>query len=106
MALLHKELSRYYHFRAEKREIELPPDTADAAAGPDSIAMTALLLDGIWSAARELPALSQKCLSLCYGFDQPVARIAEALDLSETAVKSRLHRARMFVRAPSNEESV
>ena len=100
VTLLHKELARYYRFRAEKRETELPYHTlaADTAAMPERLGITALTLSEIWDAVKSMPALSQKAFVLYYGFDQPIAEIARSLSLSETAVKSRLHRARAYVR--------
>lgn len=46
-----------------------------------------------------------KAFLLYYGFDQPIAEIAQSLSLSETAVKSRLHRARAYVRSRLCSES-
>ena len=104
VALLHKELARYYRFRAEKREVELPQHAliADGASMPEVIGVTSLTLGEIWEAVQSMSLLSQKAFLLYYGFDQPVAAIAQSLDLSETAVKSRLHRARAFVRSRMN----
>ena len=104
VALLHKELARYYRFRAEKREVELPQHAliADGASMPEVIGVTSLTLGEIWEAVQSMPLLSQKAFLLYYGFDQPIAAIAQSLDLIETAVKSRLHRARAFVRSRLN----
>ena len=104
VTLLHKELARYYRFRAEKREVELPQHAliADGASMPEVIGVTSLTLGEIWEAVQSMALLSQKAFLLYYGFDQPVAAIAQSLDLSETAVKSRLHRARAFVRSRLN----
>lgn len=107
VTLLHKELARYYRFRAEKRETELPYHalTADDAVVPERIGVTSLTLSEIWDAVKSMPVLSQKAFLLYYGFDQPIAEIARSLSLSETAVKSRLHRARAFVRSRLCSES-
>ena len=57
------------------------------------------MLDEVWDCVHEMPRLTQKAFLLYYGFDQPVARIARTLALSETAVKNRLYRARALLRA-------
>lgn len=101
VTLLHKELARYYRFHAGRSEAELRQDLPPAAAvqpAAETLGVTALTLSEVWDCVRSMPPLSQKVFLLYYGLDQPIAQIAQALSLSETAVKSRLHRARAFVR--------
>ncbi len=54
---------------------------------------------GIWAAVRALPGDQAAAVALRYGADLPIAEIAATMHLSETAVKSLLHRARATLRA-------
>ncbi|WP_165073629.1 sigma-70 family RNA polymerase sigma factor [Paludisphaera rhizosphaerae] len=67
------------------------PNPADAALQREESAV-------IWGSLRDLPDLYREPLILYYRQDQSVADVAEALDLSEDAVKQRLARGRAMLR--------
>ncbi|MBS1847235.1 MAG: sigma-70 family RNA polymerase sigma factor [Actinobacteria bacterium] len=52
----------------------------------------------IWAAVRRLPRDQAAAVALRYAADLAIADIAETMHLSETAVKSLLHRARVTLR--------
>jgi RNA polymerase sigma-70 factor (ECF subfamily) len=66
---------------------------ADAGAGRDVI-----LARRIERLTAQLSAAQQAVVALFYGEDQPVAQIAEALDMPENTVKTHLRRARGALR--------
>lgn len=53
----------------------------------------------VWRVVKTEPLLSYQSFVLYYGFDQPVRQIAEALHISEDAVKARLYRTRERIRS-------
>ena len=52
----------------------------------------------IWSAVRDLPEKQATAVALHYGADLSIATVAEEMELSESAVKTLLHRARNTLR--------
>jgi RNA polymerase sigma-70 factor (ECF subfamily) len=52
----------------------------------------------IWSAVRDLPSNQATAIALHYGADLSIAGVAEEMELSESAVKTLLHRARNALR--------
>jgi RNA polymerase sigma-70 factor (ECF subfamily) len=52
----------------------------------------------IWSAVRDLPSNQATAVALHYGADLSIAMVAEEMELSESAVKTLLHRARNALR--------
>jgi RNA polymerase sigma-70 factor (ECF subfamily) len=63
-------------------------------------------LSEIWSAVRDLPEPQARAVALHYGADLSVATIAIEMDLSESAVKSLLHRARTSLRRHDTVEEM
>ena len=56
------------------------------------------MLGKVWDEIASAPAESYKAFVLYYYLDMTVADIARELNLSESAVKSRIHRLRASVR--------
>lgn len=54
--------------------------------------------DDVWAAVRRLPTEQATAIALRYGADLGIAEIADTLGVTETAVKSLLHRARTTLR--------
>lgn len=52
----------------------------------------------IWAAVRDLPPKQVTAVALHYGADLSIAAVAEEMDMSESAVKTLLHRARNALR--------
>lgn len=61
-------------------------------------AINAEMLGKVWDEIASAPAESYKAFVLYYYLDMTVADIARELNLSESAVKSRIHRLRASVR--------
>jgi RNA polymerase sigma-70 factor (ECF subfamily) len=55
-------------------------------------------LGEIWTAVRDLPSNQATAVALHYGADLSIAGVAEEMELSESAVKTLLHRARNALR--------
>lgn len=53
----------------------------------------------IWAAVRQLPVNQATAVALHYGADLSIATVAAEMDLSESAVKTLLHRSRTTLRA-------
>ena len=101
--LAHKELSRHYKRKAEKREREVDLAGYDEAVPDESIPFVELMeqedtLHKIQQLVKRLPLLSYKAFVLFYRYDMPVAHVAQQLGISEDNVKTRLFRARNAVR--------
>ena len=60
--------------------------------------INAEMLSKVWDEIASAPAESYKAFVLYYYLDMTVADIARELSLSESAVKSRIHRLRASVR--------
>lgn len=80
---------------AERRAIERlvrrnpPTDTTQAADPPD---------DALWAAVVELPTAQLRAVVMHYGADLAIDDIAREMELTNTAVKSLLFRARQELR--------
>lgn len=73
-------------------------DFAAAADDPATAAVAREEEDLVWHALEELPEPYRETLILYYREEQGLARIADALELSEDAVKQRLARGRAMLR--------
>jgi RNA polymerase sigma factor (sigma-70 family) len=73
-----------------------PPGAGGPTPLEDALAREEATL--LWRALEEIPATYREPLVLFYREDQSVARVAEALDLSEDAVRQRLSRGRTMLR--------
>ena len=60
----------------------------------------------IWSAVRELPVNQATAVALHYGADLSIATVADEMDLTESAVKTLLHRARNTLRTHDVVEEI
>lgn len=69
---------------SRRREPETPPQDLDHAA--------------LWSEVRGLPEKQATAVALHYGADLSIATIATEMELSDSAVKTLLHRARATLR--------
>ena len=102
-AMLQKELSRYYRFHAllRREKEEAIPLAVDV---PEADALDRLTLDEIWEQVRQQPEATQKVFVLYYGHDMSIRDIAEALGMTESAVKNRLMHARSKIRIAMQKE--
>lgn len=60
----------------------------------------------IWAKVRELPEVQCKAIALFYGADQSIEHVAEDLDLSVSAAKTALYRARTTLRNTLSDQEV
>jgi RNA polymerase sigma-70 factor (ECF subfamily) len=72
-------------FRARHREVHTPPPSPDRVA--------------LFAALKTLPGQQRQAVILHYLADQPLADIAESMEVSLNTVKSWLHRARIALAA-------
>lgn len=77
------------------RVVPLNPETADPT---DQFRFATEEQETLFRALRSLPETHRTVLYLFYFADQPVARIAELLDVGPAAVKMRLSRGRALMR--------
>ena len=77
------------------RVVPLNPDAAEPA---DQFRFATEEQEALFGALRSLPENYRTVLYLFYFADQPVARIAELLDVGQAAVKMRLSRGRRMMR--------
>ena len=80
--------------RHEPLETEEAQQFPCGAAMPDAAAVDADEARIIWEVLADLPKAARVPLVLFYREGQSIAAVAEALELSEDAVKQRLHRGR------------
>lgn len=89
-------VTRNLHRNRVRNETDARP--MDAAAGddttPQDVASDVAASLDVLAVLDELPEGDRTCLWLFYYADLPVNEVAAALKISETAVKTRLHRAR------------
>lgn len=83
--------------RAVQRVAMTPPAT-DGTGDADS----RIDHDGLWAAVRALPGDQAAVIALRYGADLGVDEIADTLEISASAVKSLLHRARATLRGSTD----
>ena len=95
------ELYHRYRNQQKKSEREMPllETLPDEQAPFESLLLDQLEAADVWRIVRTEPLLSYQAFVLYYGFDQSVREIAEALFISEDAVKARLYRTRERIRA-------
>jgi RNA polymerase sigma-70 factor, ECF subfamily len=95
------ELAKRYRARAGKSEREEPfnEDMPDRLPPFEHALLERMDAQEIWSIVKSEPLLSYQSFALYYGFDQSVKQIANALHLSEDAVKARLYRTRERIRS-------
>ena len=101
MSILLKELSAFYRFKIIRAEKERHITDGMAELSLDDIEDSAInteLLGKVWNEIASAPAKSYKAFVLYYYLDMAVADIARELNLSESAVKSRIHRLRAYLR--------
>ncbi len=83
--------------RRVKTNLDAIPDVATDSESPDEHAASAEEETLVWQALAEIPENYREPLILFYREAQSVARVAEALDLTQDAVKQRLSRGRKMV---------
>ena len=95
------ELYKRYRSQARTNEREEPLlDTMPDAQAPfEPALLDRLEAAAVWQIVKTEPLLSYQTFVLYYGFDQSVRQIADALGISEDAVKARLYRTRERIRA-------
>jgi RNA polymerase sigma-70 factor (ECF subfamily) len=89
-------------YRAERkrtaRQVSLDGALTDSKAGPEAEALGRLGLEAVLQALQSFPEVDRAALLMHVLDDLPYAVIAKALGLSITAVKVRVHRARLKLR--------
>ena len=95
------ELYHRYRSQSRKNEREEPlQETIPDAQGPFEPALLDRLdAAAVWQIVKTEPLLSYQAFVFYYGFDQSVRQTADALSISEDAVKARLYRTRERIRA-------
>ena len=95
------ELAKRYksQSRANEQEEPLLETIPDALAPFEPALLDQMDAAAVWRIVKDEPLLSYQTFVLYYGFDQPVRQIANALSISEDAVKARLYRTRERIRA-------
>ena len=97
-----KVLARYYRTAAKRKETEQPmPEDFDLISDDEPIDERLLQkerTDEIWRLLKFEPELNQRVFMLYYGYDRSQKEIAEALGVSEEAVRQRLYRTRERIR--------
>ena len=95
------ELYHRYRSQSRKNEREEPlQETMPDAQAPFEPALLARMdAAAVWQIVKTEPLLSYQAFVLYYGFDQSVRQTADALSISEDAVKARLYRTRERIRA-------
>jgi RNA polymerase sigma-70 factor (ECF subfamily) len=90
-------------YRAEKnrraRQSALDGAVADSRAGPEAVASGRSSLEAVLEALQSLPEIDRAALLMHAQEDLPYSTISKLLGLSIAAVKVRVHRARIKLRA-------
>lgn len=98
-----KLLAGYYRKAAKRKAAEQPmPEDFDLISDEEPIDERLLKeerADEIWRLLKSEPELNQRVFLLFYGYDRSQKEIAEALGISEEAVRQRLYRTRSRIRA-------
>jgi RNA polymerase sigma-70 factor (ECF subfamily) len=84
--------------RRRGRQVALDAATPDPRPGPEGVVSGRLELAAVLEALQSLPEADRAALLMHAQDDLPYAEIARALGLSLTAVKVRVHRARIKLR--------
>ena len=96
-------LSRYYRKAAVRRSTEQPiPEETDVPSFDEPIDEQLLRTErkeAVWQILSQEPELNRRAFLLFYGYDRSQAEISKALGISEEAVRQRLYRTRLRVRA-------
>lgn len=96
-------LTGYYRSTAKRKEAEQPmPEDFDLVSDEtpiDERLLTEERTDEIWRLLKNEPELNRRAFLLFYGYDRSQKEIAEALGVSEKAVRQRLYRTRERIRA-------
>ena len=95
------ELAKRYRAKNGGNEIEAPlnEDLPDTQPPFENALLERMDAADVWRIVKSEPLLSYQAFALYYGFDQSVRQIAEALRVSEDAVKARLYRTRERIRS-------
>ncbi|MEN6339585.1 MAG: sigma-70 family RNA polymerase sigma factor [Clostridiaceae bacterium] len=95
------ELAKRYRVKKSGNENEAPlnEDMPDRLPPFEHALLERMDAQEIWRIVKSEPLLSYQSFSLYYGFEQSVKQIANALHLSEDAVKARLYRTRERIRS-------
>lgn len=98
-----KVLARHYRRTAFRRSVEQPIDEAAYIVSDDEPIDEYLLReerkDAVWRLLQDEPMLNRRAFVLFYGYDLTHAEIGKALGISEQAVRQRLYRTRLRIRA-------
>lgn len=102
-AIAKKVLARHYRSTANRKAIEQPiPEETNVPSFDEPIEAHLLReekKEAVWRILQNEPELSRRAFILFYGYDRSQAEIAEALGVSEEAVRQRLYRTRQRIRA-------
>jgi len=98
ITLMNRELSRYYGLFAKRNEQPYADVPELLSRSAEELGVEKCTLAEIWKNLSDLSTVSQKAFILYYGFDMPVVEIADALSMKTEAVKSRIHRARQYIK--------
>lgn len=94
------------HRRRMARQVALVDEHADPNPGPDRQTEDRLRLQAVLAAIQSLPETGRAALLLRVQHDLPYREIARILNLSVSAVKVKVHRARLKLAQNSFEEGV
>ncbi|HXF71029.1 MAG TPA: sigma-70 family RNA polymerase sigma factor [Actinomycetota bacterium] len=87
--------------------LRLPPESSASSSDPAPARLESAVAPGpeagdasldLWRAVRQLPSRQQQAVVLHYAMDLPLAEVAEAMRVSQGAVKAHLARARETLR--------
>jgi len=95
------ELYQRYRSQSRRNEREEPllENIPDIQAPFEPALLDRMDAAAVWQIVKTEPLLSYQTFVLYYGFDQSVRQTADALSISEDAVKARLYRTRERIRA-------
>ena len=98
-----RQLALSYVRKRSRRSDRAPdpdsmPELASTDAGPDQLVASEEEKALLWKALQRLPATYREPMVLFYREQQSLTAVAQALDLSEDAVKQRLSRGRVLLR--------
>ena len=100
--MLKREIIRHYAKREKQRLLVVSDPEADRIADEDDFEdgmIDRVLVKDVFAAAKALPAETYRTFVLFYGFELTIPEIAETLDVTKEAVKTRLYRARSALKA-------
>ena len=102
-AVARKVLSRFYRKRSLVREHE-QPITEDTETNIETVPIDEALFaeerkDAVWKLLSDEPELNRRAFILYYGYERTQKQIAEALGITEDAVRQRLYRTRCRIRS-------